>query len=391
MDLRGRILWLWVILLAACLAALAWVAGGLMHQAMSEATSLASAGPEVSHRLEEAVAAAEKVTWLAAAALLAVSAGLVAAILRAWLFVPLRALERQLARDTALPAGPEVLLARVDAALAHYRGRLQATLRERDGQLDVVDAYRATATQAQTRLAAADRLTIAGQLALGAAHEIGGPLSIAVVCMDSLGALAAATDESAAASRLRYSKQATEALERVDGLLRELSAFGRPEQPETPAPEPVLPLLERAMRLGRLHRRCRSTSMNLEVADGVGAVIARIGPRHLEQVILNLLINAADATEGAGHLQIEVSRRDGRVLLAVQDDGPGVSATLSDQVFEPFFTTKSEGAGSGLGLAVSRRLIEEVGGELRLAADQLTGARFEIDLPEALADDPSTP
>jgi len=391
MGLRGRVFWLWAGLLTACLAGLAWVAGGLLNQAMAEAASLAAARPEVAQRLREAVAAAENVTWLAAAALLALALGLMVAVLRPWLFGPLRSLERQLERDRSLDSQQGDLLARVEATLISYRARLSAQARDREGQLDVVDAYRATASQAQERLAAADRLTIAGQLALGAAHEVGGPLSIAVVCMDSLKGLADATDPEAMAARQRYREQALEALERVDGLLRDLSAFGHPEQPGTDTPAPIGQLLARILRLGRLHKRCRSATIELAVEPAAGTACARIRPRHLEQVILNLLINAADATEGAGTVEIAVRVDAGRLHIAVQDDGPGVAETLRQQVFAPFFTTKAQGHGSGLGLAVSRRLIEEAGGRLELLTSGSEGARFEIDLPEAPLEDPSVP
>ena len=378
MSLRARILWLMALLLAASLAGLAWVAGGMLHQATAEATGLANAGPETGRQLAAAVAAADRVTWLAAAALLALALGVAATVLRGWLFGPLRALERRLDSDPTLPAKGDDLLRRLHAALGSYRSRIEANAEERADHLDVVDAYRASAADATARLAAADRLTIAGQLALGAAHEIGGPLSVAIVCLDSL---RQAGDDPT--DMPRYRAQAAEALDRVDEILRELSEFGLPAPASGAEPVAVVGLVERVLRLARLHKRCRSVSLRLQIADGVGETAAAIAPRHLEQVALNLLINAADAAEGVGEVTVAIARREGRLLVEVSDCGPGVADALRERIFEPFFTTKAPGSGSGLGLAVSRRLVVGAGGRLLVEATDCGGARFVIDLPEA--------
>ena len=378
MSLRARILWLVAILLTSSLAGLAWVAGGMLSDAANIAASLAAARPQAAEQLAAAVAAADLVTWLAAAALLALSLGVAVTLLRGWLFGPLRVLQRRLDADPRLPVRQGDLLSRLDAALVHYRGRMAASADERADHLDVVDAYRASAADAQARLAAADRLTIAGQLAMGAAHEIGGPLSIAMVCLDSLSELG--TDPE---SLLRYRDQATEALDRVDAILRELSEFGLPTSAASATPVAVVALVERVLRLARLHKRCRSIALDLRVDPTVGDSAAAIPPRHLEQVVLNLLINAADAVQGEGEVSAAISLQDGRVLVEIADAGPGVPEILRERIFEPFFTTKAPGAGSGLGLAVSRRLVVDAGGTLGVAPAAGAGARFVIDLPRA--------
>ena len=92
---------------------------------------------------------------------------------------------------------------------------------------------------------------------------------------------------------------------------------------------------------------------------------------------MNLLLNAADATGGEGHVVVDARLDGDRVVLGVTDDGPGVPVELRPRLFEPFFTTKDVGKGTGLGLSVSLAIVERWGGTMRLA-DSSTGARFEV-------------
>jgi signal transduction histidine kinase len=101
----------------------------------------------------------------------------------------------------------------------------------------------------------------------------------------------------------------------------------------------------------------------------------------LVQVILNLVLNAADACNGKGRVSVQARRGGLGVVLAVHDDGPGVAPELHDRLFEPFVSTKEVGAGTGLGLAVCRGLVEAAGGTIGLDTSARTGARFVIDLP----------
>jgi two-component system sensor histidine kinase HupT/HoxJ len=101
------------------------------------------------------------------------------------------------------------------------------------------------------------------------------------------------------------------------------------------------------------------------------------------QAVMNLLLNATDAMENeGGRINIDVTSSNGAVLIAIEDEGPGINEKISQQIFEPFFSTKRPDAGTGLGLAVSRSLIRKGGGRLFLAESktQDSGARFIIKL-----------
>jgi signal transduction histidine kinase len=99
------------------------------------------------------------------------------------------------------------------------------------------------------------------------------------------------------------------------------------------------------------------------------------------QVILNLVLNAADACEGKGTVKLSAHGGGLGVVITVEDTGPGVAPELHDRLFEPFVSTKEVGEGTGLGLAVCRGLVEAAGGTIALDAGASRGARFVIELP----------
>jgi C4-dicarboxylate-specific signal transduction histidine kinase len=104
---------------------------------------------------------------------------------------------------------------------------------------------------------------------------------------------------------------------------------------------------------------------------------------HLVQVLLNLLMNAADAMSGTGGITIEATSAEGRVRLSVTDTGPGIAPEVEGRLFEPFVTTKPTGKGTGLGLAVCHSLIERAGGTIRTERPEAGGACFVLSLPAA--------
>jgi signal transduction histidine kinase len=114
----------------------------------------------------------------------------------------------------------------------------------------------------------------------------------------------------------------------------------------------------------------------VEVPQGI---VLDADPDQLTRVLTNLLINASQAMNGKGHIKIEARREGSSTVLRVQDDGPGVPANLRDRVFEALFTTKAKG--SGLGLALCRRIAEAHGGTVTLEPSE-QGATFRISIPD---------
>jgi two-component system NtrC family sensor kinase len=109
-----------------------------------------------------------------------------------------------------------------------------------------------------------------------------------------------------------------------------------------------------------------------------------VSPGRLTQVLVNLLLNAADAMAGKGSIVVACQAEEQKVLLTIADEGPGVAVENRRKIFDPFFTTKPVGQGTGLGLSVSRSIVESFGGALELAPfEEGQGAKFVLTLPGA--------
>ncbi|MBI3180253.1 MAG: hypothetical protein HYZ27_11365, partial [Deltaproteobacteria bacterium] len=125
----------------------------------------------------------------------------------------------------------------------------------------------------------------------------------------------------------------------------------------------------------------RMRDVTLDMPRLTAPVHVPIDTGGLTQLLINLLLNAADAMAGRGRVRVSVERRQARVSICVEDSGPGVPAALRERVFEPFFTTKPAGRGTGLGLSVCERVVSAAGGDITLEESDLGGARFRITLP----------
>lgn len=126
--------------------------------------------------------------------------------------------------------------------------------------------------------------------------------------------------------------------------------------------------------------RQRQCTLALVVADNLPRVLGSVS--ELQRVLINLVINAADACGKGGHIFVQADSPDGQSLqLSVTDDGPGVPEELREKIFEPFFSTKTAGDGTGLGLALSRSIAEAHGGSLTLESSARPGTTFTLKLP----------
>jgi two-component system NtrC family sensor kinase len=138
--------------------------------------------------------------------------------------------------------------------------------------------------------------------------------------------------------------------------------------------------VEQAVSLVQAQTRFKSLRVEIRLPASLPQVMGDIG--RLTQVVLNLVVNAGDATGGEGTVEVSAVATGKEVVLAIADDGPGIPEDVRAKIFDPFFTTKEPGAGTGLGLSVSLAIIEGMGGTIRLA-EPARGARFEIVLPAA--------
>jgi PAS domain S-box-containing protein len=232
----------------------------------------------------------------------------------------------------------------------------------------------------QAEMVRAERMAAVGALAAGVAHEINNPLTYTMLQLDRLrSALPRAVPDPAQRTQLlAMIADAADGSSRVAGIVRDLLWFSRGEA-DSRGPADVLEVAETAIKLATSTTRHRAQIVR-RFASPPPAAIA--GPR-LAQVLVNLLVNAAQAFDrddlGANRIDIVATGDSGRVVLEVADNGPGFPDDVLPHVFEPFFTTKA--GGTGLGLAISRSIIDEVGGAISVHHRSGGGALIRVELP----------
>jgi len=227
---------------------------------------------------------------------------------------------------------------------------------------------------AQAGLIRAEKLASVGQLAAGIAHEIGNPIGVILGLSETLKEGADAGQSSAFAAQIHA------ATLRVHGTLKDLLAFARPVREEG-AISDVEAVIDQTLGLLKPHRVFSGIAVRVRVDDT--PLVAEIRPSQLQQVLVNLLLNAADATGGKGHVDIRVRRADRFVEIRVVDDGPGIPPEDQERIFDPFFSTKPPGEGTGLGLAICAQLVEVYGGEITVDSTPGEGATFTLRLWQA--------
>jgi signal transduction histidine kinase len=244
----------------------------------------------------------------------------------------------------------------------------------------------------ETALRHAQKMEAIGRLAGGIAHDFNNLLTIIM----SLGALMASVRPETDPDRLML-QEILDAAGRGATLTRQLLAFSR-KQVLKPR---VLTVNDAITTLQPIIRRLVGDDIRvtLQLDPGVDPVFA--DPGQIEQVLINLAVNARDAMPNGGELTIASSNIDipaepqpgvaqrSYVVLSVCDTGQGMPQSVTDQIFEPFFTTKEEGKGTGLGLSTVHGIVEQSGGFIRVQSEVEQGTTFSIHLPRYQYDAPS--
>jgi two-component system NtrC family sensor kinase len=226
-------------------------------------------------------------------------------------------------------------------------------------------------------LVAQEKLATVGRLAAGVAHEVGNPLAAVLGYAELL--LGDEPRTEPPSERRDMLERIRRETERIRVIISDLLDYSRPKTGERCALE-LREWVDQAVSLLRPQARFRGVIVDNQVRAELP--LADASPRVL-QVLLNLLLNAADAMDGEGKVTVTARVLDGGggVALWVRDEGPGVPEADREHVFDPFFTTKEPGKGTGLGLAVSRSIAQAHGGDLLLARAEGKGATFVLRLP----------
>ncbi len=234
--------------------------------------------------------------------------------------------------------------------------------------------------QAEQEIQRAQRIKVSGELATGLAHEIKNPLAGIMLSIEALSEEACLEDE----DRDLLQKVIKE-IKRIELLINSLLNFARPPRPHfqrTNANSLLETVSSLVLQDGTRSRKPEHPIRVVREFDGALPEIMA-DPMQLQQILMNLLLNALEAMPQGGALKMKTAHdaETGSISIELSDTGPGVDEAVLERVFQPFFTTKAKG--TGLGLAITRRLVEEHGGTISVRNNPGGGASFIIRFPVA--------
>jgi signal transduction histidine kinase len=223
----------------------------------------------------------------------------------------------------------------------------------------------------RTQMSRAEHLATLGELAAGLAHEIRNPLAGIAGVIDIIG-----RDLPQTSPGRQVLQEVQQEILRIKNILSDLLDYARPRQPEFHAAD-LNATAERAVSLGR--QQVLSRPIQIELVTGNDLASVEHDPAQIQQVLLNLLLNGIQALDGKGRVRVELASEGEFALLRVRDTGKGIAPEKLANIFRPFYTTK--GGGTGLGLSLSRRIVESHGGKIEVASTPGQGTEFTVRLP----------
>ncbi len=232
--------------------------------------------------------------------------------------------------------------------------------------------------EAQIQLERSQKLSMVGQIAAGVAHEIKNPLASIKGATDII------TDDSTQPNdRKEFAGILQGEVKRIDSTVTEFLEFARPKVTrlaETDLSEVV------GASLRQMEAHARHDGIRIESAI-MPNIVGSFDREKIQQLLLNLILNAMDASANKTAITVSLKRTDGKAHLTVADRGRGISDEEREHIFEPFYTTKT--SGSGLGLAMVQSIVEDHDGSIEVSSRPGAGATFTVILPIKKASEPS--
>ncbi len=237
------------------------------------------------------------------------------------------------------------------------------------------------------RMQWAEQILVLGEMAGGLAHEIKNPIAGIKGAMEVLSNNVSLSEE-----HRRILLEITLQVQKIEALLNSLLNFARPPQPNFLLMD-VNNILEETISLVEKHPLFLSKkSQGIVIVKDFDSSLPKTiaDPVQLQQICMNLLLNAVDAMPNGGTVTVQTSREEASLFLriGIKDTGTGIDDSMIDKIFRPFFTTKPKG--TGLGLSITKRLVEQHGGVIRAENSPKGGASFTVDLPVKGKDTPSS-
>jgi two-component system NtrC family sensor kinase len=276
------------------------------------------------------------------------------------------------------PGREELQLARPVPRLLERTAR--SILDDQGALLGRVEIYRDLTAQRlfHCRLLQTEKMAALGQMVTGIAHELSNPLT------SILGYAQRLLLRSDATPHVEEAQQIYDEAERAGAILRQLLLTARDSRPER-GRVALNQVVSRTVELQRFNLAANKIRVELDLDPVLPFLQGDSG--QLQQVLTNLMSNARQAMEEQGRggtIRVRTRRvAENRVLLEVNDDGPGIPSEIQARIFDPFFTTKPAGVGTGLGLAIVLGIVQEHGGHVRVTSSAGGGATFSVELPAA--------
>jgi PAS domain S-box-containing protein len=264
--------------------------------------------------------------------------------------------------------GPRMKWLTCRGCLIEYRGR-DALM------VNMIDMTQAR--ELENLLNMQEKMASLGRVAAGLAHEMRNPLSGINIYLTMLKKILSSGRDLDRVEGII--SQMEDASSRIEAVIRRVMDFSRPGEPRFVMADVNRPVEDAAgLAMTTLHK----AGIHMEMQLSADIPPCRIDPHMIEQVILNLITNAAEAmrdSQSLSRISVSTAPEGNHVTVRVADSGPGVPPELRDKIFEPFFTTKSDS--TGIGLAICSRIITDHGGTLRVTGSALGGAEFVIEVP----------
>jgi histidine kinase len=250
--------------------------------------------------------------------------------------------------------------------------------------------------ETEEQLAQASKLATLGEMATGVAHELNQPLSVIKTVSSFFMKKINGGEEISPEILYRMLDKVDANVDRATKIITHMRLFARKSEVKLVRIE-VSEVLERAFDIFTQQLKVRGIEVVRDFAPDLPPIMA--DPDRLEQVFINLLINARDAIEerwegrevepGDKRITVRTRVADGCVIVEVRDTGPGINPACRDKIFEPFFTTKEVGKGTGLGLSISYGIVSDCGGDISAVQEEGPGACFVVRFP--IKDDENEP
>lgn len=271
-------------------------------------------------------------------------------------------------------------IGRLTLSLSNMLKRLDDNKNELEAHIKKLENANEELQKAQTEIIRSEKLASVGRLAAGIAHEIGNPLGIILGYLEII-----KKGESDKGNESDFLNRIETEISRINVIIKQLLEFSRPAS-GIPEQISIHELLEQTIEMIKPHPMMEGIEIELELATGRN--IIRTDPNQLQQVFVNILINAADVFAEGGvpkdldkKLVIKSHLTSKDIEIRFTDNGAGIPLEQLDHIFDPFYTTKDPGKGTGLGLSVSYRIIEGLNGKILAESEPGQGTTIVVRLP----------